>query len=354
MEENKRWNRGSIVFPVILIAIGLIVLLTNLGAIRGNAWDIILVYWPVLLIAFGLDGLYKREGIVGPVFLIGLGIVFLLSNLGFLTVDVWQMVLRLWPVLLIAFGLDVLIGRRSMVLSVVGLFIMLAVLIGALWLFGATWSGGQVLPSEDVRQPIEGASEARIVIKPAAGYLRIDALTSPENLVEGTVQARRSERVTQDFSREGATAVFTLQGAGSAFIGPTNAEEARGWQLALTPAIPIALETGIGAGMSEIDLTDLMISDLNVSVGVGETTVILPETGRFQGEVQGAIGQIIILVPEGMELAIDADTGIASLDIPDDFLEEGDRYTSPGYATAQNRIDLKVGQAIGNIEIRRR
>jgi hypothetical protein len=354
MDENRSWNRGSIVFPVILIAIGLIVLLSNIGVIRGNAWDIILIFWPVLLVAVGLDGIIKREGIVGPVFLIGLGTVFLLSNLGYLAIDVWQLILRLWPVLLIAFGLDILIGRRSVALSVLGLLIMLGVLVGALWLFEASWSGGQVLPTEEVRQPLEGAQEARVTIRPAAGALRIAALTSPDTLIEGTIRARRNERVTQDFSLEGDTAVFTLQGAGSAFVGPLNPDEARGWELALNPTIPLDLETGIGAGRSELDLTDLTISELNVSVGVGDTTVTLPETGRFQGEVTGAIGQITIIVPEGMEVAIDADTGLASLDLPDDFTEEGDRYTSPGYSSAQNRIDLRVGQAIGNIVIRRR
>jgi hypothetical protein len=354
MDENRSRNRGSIVFPIILIAIGLIVLFSNLGALRGNAWDIVLVFWPVLLIAFGLDGILKREGIVGPVFLIGLGAVFLLSNLGYLALDVWQMVLRLWPVLLIAFGLDIAIGRRSLALSLVGVLIMLVVLVGALWLFGVSWSGGQVLPSEEVRQPVEGAAEARVVIKPAAGVLRIAALPSPDYLVEGTVQTRRSERVTQDFSIEGDTAVFTLQGAGSTFIGPLTAEEARGWNLGLAPTIPMDLETGIGAGVTEIDLTELTITDLNVSMGVGETTVTLPDTGRFQGEISGAIGQITILVPQGMEVAIEADTGIASIDVPDDFIEEGDLYTSPGYATAQNRVDMRVGQAIGNITIRRR
>jgi hypothetical protein len=262
--------------------------------------------------------------------------------------------LRLWPVILIAFGLDILIGRRSLWLSLVGLVIMVGVLFGALWLFGASWSGGQALPSEEVRQPLEGASAARVTIRPAVGVLRIAALPSADNLVEGTVRARRSERVTQDFSLEGDTAVFTLQGAGSSFIGPVNANQGRGWELGLAPSIPIELDTGIGAGMSEIDLSELTITELNVSVGVGDTTVILPETGSFQGDVSGAIGQITIIVPRGMEVAIDADTGLASIDVPGDFLEEGDRFTSPGYASAQNRVELQVGQAIGNIAIRRR
>jgi hypothetical protein len=354
MEEKRSWNRGSIVFPVILIAIGLIVLLSNLGVIEGNAWDFFVLFWPVLLIAFGLDGILKREGIVAPVFLIGLGVVFLLSNLGYLVFDVWQTILRLWPVLLIAFGIDIVIGRRSTLWSIVGLVVALAVLAGALWAAGLHWRGGEELSSEGVSQSLEGASAARLVIKPAAGELRIAAMPGLTNLVEGTIHTRRNERVTEEFSLEGDTAVYSIQGSGVMFVGPVRTNERWGWDLSLAPSIPIDLETGMGAGKTEIDLTNLTLTELNVSMGVGETTVILPESGQFQGEIDGAIGQITILLPQNMELAVDANTALGSLNVPDDFIREGERYTSPGYAAAQDRIDLEVGQAIGSINIRRR
>jgi len=53
-----------------------------------------------------------RGSLVGPIILIGLGIVFLLNNLGLLSWSVWEVILRLWPILLIAIGLDILLGRR--------------------------------------------------------------------------------------------------------------------------------------------------------------------------------------------------------------------------------------------------
>ena len=46
-----------------------------------------------------------RGGFVGPTILIGLGILLLLSNLGMLQWSVWDTAWRLWPILLIAAGL---------------------------------------------------------------------------------------------------------------------------------------------------------------------------------------------------------------------------------------------------------
>ena len=42
----------------------------------------------------------RRGGLVGPAILVALGVVFLLNNLGYLGWGVWGTLLRLWPVLL--------------------------------------------------------------------------------------------------------------------------------------------------------------------------------------------------------------------------------------------------------------
>ncbi len=53
----------------------------------------------------------RRGGIVGPVILIGLGVIFLLSNLGWLDVNLSSTLTRLWPVLLVVAGVALLWRR---------------------------------------------------------------------------------------------------------------------------------------------------------------------------------------------------------------------------------------------------
>ena len=51
-----QYQRGIRLFwPIVLIGVGSILLLTNLGVITGNPWAIIFQLWPVLLIALGLE-----------------------------------------------------------------------------------------------------------------------------------------------------------------------------------------------------------------------------------------------------------------------------------------------------------
>jgi len=87
-------------------------------------------------------------------------------------------------------------------------------------------------------------------------------------------------------------------------------------------------------------------------MGVGRTTVTLPEEGRFYATIEGAIGETVVVIPAGMAARIHVDTGLTVRDLPDSYQQRGDVYTSPGYASADDRVDLEVDQAIGKVTIR--
>ena len=301
-----------------------------------------------------MDERKRRVSLAGPVILIGLGIILLLNNLGVLKWSVWEVIFRLWPALLIALGLEILIGRRSVWGSLLALVLIVVVLAGTLWLFGAGIGIGQASATEEVRQALDGAAllGAEVVIAPAVGTLHIEALPESANLVEGVIRLGSGERAMPEFAVEGETATFTLRSEGAfiPFVGGWGDE--RGWDLGLNPDVPLQLEVSLGVGQSDVDLTGMTVSDLEMSMGVGQITVILPSEGHFQAEIDGAIGQTIVVIPAGLAARIRVDTGLASSQLPDEYQRRDDVYTSPGYKSADNRVDLEVSQAIGNITIR--
>jgi hypothetical protein len=349
-EQEPRKFRGSVFGPIILITIGVIFLLSNLGVLEGDVWTLLLLFWPVILIAIGLDSILKREGLVGAVFLIGLGVVFLLSNLGYLNVNVWQMVLRLWPILLIAIGFDLVIGRRSIWASLVGLVLVLGILAGSLWLFGVSVERGQALSGSQINQPLGQAERARISISPGAGSLEINALQGSDALISGTVAIGRGQTPMVDYSSEDGVSVYSLRNSASSFFFPGDNRWT--WDLGITTQVPIDLRVDLGAGDAQVDLSGLDISQLGVDLGVGRAVVQLPDQSDFSARIDGAIGQILVEVPRGQALRVRADTGLANIAVPNDFQEQDGVYTSPNYAGAENQIELSVDQAIGNITIR--
>ena len=85
---------------------------------------------------------------------------------------------------------------------------------------------------------------------------------------------------------------------------------------------------------------------------MGSATVTLPEKGRFQAKMSGAVGQLVVIVPRGMQVRIQADNGLAAVSAPAGYQQQGKVYTSPGYAGAENAVDLQISQAIGQIVIK--
>ena len=64
-----------------------------------------------------LGGIFSYRSLFWPLTMICLGTVALLWNNGTIAPETMMSVLRLWPLLLIFAGLDVLVGRRSVLLN---------------------------------------------------------------------------------------------------------------------------------------------------------------------------------------------------------------------------------------------
>lgn len=295
----------------------------------------------------------RRGGLIGPLILIGLGVVFLLNNLGILDWSIWEVLLRLWPVLLVAAGLDLILGRISIWGSLLALLLTLAVLAAALWLSQTGLGGEGGLHIEEIVQPLEDVTRAEVVIDPGVGRLRVEASTDSENLAEGTLALSRGEELERDLSVQDDTGAFTLRTQRTSFgpsvVGWTGR---RVWDLRLTAEVPLRLETELGLGQIDLDLTGLTLENLEVDQGLGQTVVVLPDEDRLEATIQGAIGQTIVTIPEGLEARIRLDTGITGRQIPDGYVCEDDVCTSRGYETADRRIDLTLGQAIGSLVIK--
>ncbi len=295
----------------------------------------------------------KRISFLGPVLLIAVGVILLLNTLGILDWSVWWRLLRLWPVLLIAAGLDLLLGRVSIWGSLLAALLVLAVLAGTLWLSLHGDLGRSGLHAQQVRQALGEATEAQVRIEPGVGILRLEALPESADLIQGTIHLSSGEEIAQDLTASGQQVRYELRTLETSWITPLggwNAE--RIWDLGLTPGASLDLAAVLAVGEAELDLSGLALSVLQVEMGLGRIELTLPAEGQFEGRLESALGQIVIRVPQGMALEIVGDLGLVVRDVPDGYQQEGDSITSPGYAGAESRVDLTIEEGIGMLEIR--
>ncbi|UCH25951.1 MAG: hypothetical protein JSV66_18870 [Trueperaceae bacterium] len=286
-----------------------------------------------------------------PLILIVAGALLLVFNQGWLDFTALLPLLRLWPLLLIAVGLDIFLRGRYRLAVVLG-----TVVVGALLLTVGV-PGLKVQPAEThaIEVSLDGARQAEIDLGVSVSRLKIGALDSAETLLSGTVDTHRGEQLNRDFRTSGDTAIFSLR---SERRGPARVTGPRGgdniWDLRLSTSVPLELDIDSGVGRSDLDLSELQLKDLRMNTGVGESVVSLPGRGRFEASIETGVGATTIYLPSALAARIKIDSGIGAVSVLGDFERQGELYLTPDYDGAEHRVDLSVEGGVGAIRIERR
>jgi len=343
-------QRKGIFFPLLLILLGLVLFFSNIGVLRGNAWDMGLRLWPVLLIAAGLDRLYRRGGgWVGATVLIALGTLFLLANLGYVLWDSWQLLSFFWPVLLIAVGLDIAIGRRSPWASLWGLLLGAGLVVGILW-FASSMNASQ-LNHQAVAQALDGASSGEVRIEAVGGQVKLSPGAPAGQLLGGDVYLARSETLKTRYALNAGRAELRLESSGMGMAPLSGPASQLVWDLRFNAGLPLDIDSQLAMGQQEIDLRAAAVERLSLETALGRTILILPPAGELKGEISGAIGQVVVFLPPSAAVRLRTDTGIAAVDVPQDFRRENGALLSPAAAEKDASIELSLSQAIGSVRV---
>ena len=341
----------SLFFPMLLVAVGVFLFLINIGTIPGTTWQNMLQYWPVILIIGGLDGLYKRDGWIGPLVLLGLGTVLLLGNLHYLNYSGFALLLRLWPILLIAIGLDVVFGHRGSIWS--NLFrVMVGLLLvgGIVWLaaLSPTFSiGMKTIPYE---QSLDKATQSELHFSVAAGQLIVTGGADKDLLVSGTAGLPKEMQLAPNYSapRDGRSSL-SLEGNGVVIV-PINTN-INPWDFDINSEIPITLQAEVGVGDLRVDLTGTKVEKIDTELGIGQTILTLPEGEDVSGIVEGAIGELVIRIPKGSNVLIKMDKALVGTSIPSGYERDHDVIRSIESIPGASDITLDVELAIGGLVI---
>lgn len=298
---------------------------------------------------------YRGGSVVGPVLLIGVGVVLLLQQSGVLNWSLWEIAARLWPVLIIAIGVDILIGHRSLLGAAVAVLIVLALLAGGLWLMGAGPAAGTPVQGESYTVPLPDSKAADISLSPDAGKLEVRTLSGTSgDLLQATFREPKADNVTKSPTRieENKAWIVLDDRSPSWVLWNIGVNEDVRWTVNLSPKLPLSLHLALGAGEIDADLSGLKVETVDAKLGVGKIILVLPATGDYQVDVNLAVGDVEIRVPAGMAVSVHCTTAIGNCSLPNGSGFWSQNYTSAGYDTAKDRVQMQISLAIGKAEVR--
>jgi hypothetical protein len=301
-----------------------------------------------------------------PLVLIGAGVILLLSNLGYLPWESWNILWRLWPLVLVALGLDLLIGRRSLIGAIVSAILILLLIGGAV----AVVLFAQNIPvwvevsepiawrTEHIEYPMGSVEQASVTIDFTSVPCYLSALRDSPHLIQGDI-TYRGQLIFDVQTRRNQADVELDSHYSGIWLGPDlfDRGDAR-WDVNLNPDVPLDLTLDVGSGRCDLDLTGLHISDFFIDVGSGSVDLALPSTSTFEGRIDGGSGHLDIILPKSAGMQVDLDSGSGAFRPDDRFrLVEGERgedgvWETQGFRTAEHKIVLKIDQGSGSINIR--
>jgi len=304
---------------------------------------------------------HHRPSLVGPLILIAVGILLLLNQMGRLPWTVWGTLWRFWPVILVLVGLEVLIGAgRSTAWYIVGLVVAVVVLGGvvgyAIYRSNQPSAPRPAVQTETVIEATQDADQGKITLNLGVGTLEVTHLADSTNFVEGKIEyGQYSLQAERSFRVRDGQAQFSLLGRSEPTrIWTPREDVGERWNLSFTPRIPLEMDVTTGVGSASIDLRELKVVQVEVKGGVGQTKVLFPaQAGFTRATVSSGVGEVIVEIPQDVGAKVKISKGLSGVNISSGrFTHSGDEYVSTNYATAENKLDLEVKSGVGAITIR--
>jgi len=195
-----------------------------------------------------------------------------------------------------------------------------------------------------------GAESARVEINMGAGVLQIDS--GAEDLLEAEfTYSQESWRPEVNYAVSGSEGVLSIEqpSVTSVVPGPSLRYE---WDLRFNSEVPMEMGIEMGVGGGELELGDLNLRKLDLSVGVGGANISLD--GDWQADldanISGGVGGLKISLPRDVGVRVEAKSGLGGVDARD-FHKEGDVYTNDAYGRTDVTVDIRVEVGVGGVEL---
>ncbi|MBI4770579.1 MAG: hypothetical protein HY784_09285 [Chloroflexi bacterium] len=126
------------------------------------------------------------------------------------------------------------------------------------------------------------------------------------------------------------------------------------WDVALNPAIPLAVTLETGASENELDLSGLRLTEITLKTGASATRLTLPASaGHTHARIESGAASVDVRVPEGVAARIHGVMGLGVLAVDQArFPKRDGGYESPDFIGAANRVELEVQGGVGSVSVK--
>ena len=301
--------------------------------------------------------------------LVTAGIVALGVQQGYLDESILGGAWRLWPVILIAIGLSIILSRTAF--GVLGT-VVAAVVVGVV--------AGSVLAAGPFVTGCAGGDVESAALTPSSGAFEADAVQVDLDFSCGSLALAMGDAASwsANVGRTRGPLAEVTGDAGSLRISTEGGSmfDAGGqrWVVTLGADPTYELTASINAASSTMDLTDAAFAAMNLEPNAGDITVNLSGATVENLDVGLNAGNASITVDEGSSVSGSLETNAGSLELcatpgtavrislesnvafghnlgDSDLVRSRDTWTSEGFETAETKVDLRLSGNAGSFNL---
>lgn len=296
--------------------------------------------------------------------LISAGVVLLLNTTGYLFWSVWLRIFSLWPIALIAIGIELLFKKtRLSFLTILSPILFLAAILGPAFFYesdlGKIYRASQAYHwSEDLDSTL---TEVKATIRLNAGDLVISSGT--EKLITAELDYfKRKPLVVYEYANLDRSATVKITDRernwfrGSLSRGWfRGAWEKKRWEIRLTDLIPVNLRVYVKASQADLDFSELKMRDFDLEAKASNVDI---KIGNLVEEVTARIeskaSKLSVSLPEDMGLRIENRTNLSSTSFSWLTLKEtDDAYQTPDFDQAPRKLTLYLEGSLTKLKIKK-
>lgn len=294
----------------------------------------------------------SRRGIsFGPILIIILGIVFLLNNFGVLPWEIWQNIWKFWPVLLVLFGIEVLLGRTSSLRTIIFLLVLIFLLPVLLILNPLT---GNPLANETltIDKPLGTLTKAEVNFELPSNNLKLVALEGgSDRVLVSTVKYSKllpEPEILED--RKFDEVLYTFRQP-STYI-PFSANLGNTVDLKLSRLIPNHLFIKSTTGVFDLNFQDLNIPELEIETGSAQITISYSATSSNRTFMKSAATKVILKIPNGLAARIKTDSVVKEVKIDEKkFKKQDNTYTTVNFEGSTVKAEIEITGSAASVEV---
>lgn len=316
----------------------------------------------------------NKEKIVWGLILLGVGLILLLNNMDVIDFH-WRAVFRMWPLIIIVVGLNLLLSRSALgktisILVTIACIAFLAYvgissenvrgwgLRGGDWGVSSRSDGGDRgrIAKNVITHEYDGlVKSAKLNIK--GGAVEYDIDSPDENHLfwsetESVVGGHELKAVESNDSSITLSFVMKERLEKKDWNFRNDKNEAK---IRLHPDPVWIIDMEMGAGTADFDLREYKISRLEMDCGAASVEVKLgPPVGHSEVRADIGAASLEIEVPESASCRIVTSSALSSRDFKGFVKQEDGSYITPGYNGQGDRYTLHLKGGVSSFTVKRK